>query len=150
MRSVIGADSIGDRIEHLILPVTTLAIFQVSGWLRYVRAQMLEVMSQEYVKTARSKGLSERVVIMRHAFRNALLPLVTLLGIEIPLLVGGAVFVETIYSWPGLGLLSVQAAAEHDYTMIIGLTVFVAAFTLISNLVTDLLYAFVDPQITYQ
>ena len=87
---------------------------------------------------------------MRHAFRNALLPLVTLLGIEIPLLVGGAVFVETIYSWPGLGLLSVQAAAERDYTMIIGLTVFIAAFTLISNLVTDLLYAVVDPQITYQ
>src|SRR5215211_7554374 len=134
MRSVVGADTVGDRIEHLILPVTTLAIFQVSGWLRYVRAQVLEVMSQEYVKTARSKGLTERVVILRHAFRNALLPLVTLLGIQFPQLIAGAAFVETIFSWPGLGLLSVQAASERDYTMIIGLTVFVAAFMLISNL----------------
>jgi peptide/nickel transport system permease protein len=150
MRSVVGGDSIGDRIEHLLLPMTTLAIFQVSGWLRYVRAQMLEVLSQEYVKTARSKGLAERVVVVRHAFRNALLPLVTLLGFQIPQLVAGAAIVETIFSWPGLGLLSVQAATDRDYTMIIGLTVFIAAFTLIVNLVTDLLYALIDPQITYQ
>jgi peptide/nickel transport system permease protein len=150
MRSVVGADSIGDRVEHLLLPVTTLAIFQISGWLRYVRAQMLEVLALDYVKTARSKGLSERVVILRHAFRNALLPLITLLGIQFPQLVAGAAFVETIFSWPGLGALSVQSAVGRDYTMIIGLTVFVAAFTLISNLVTDLLYALVDPQITYR
>ncbi|MCC6792956.1 MAG: ABC transporter permease [Thermomicrobiales bacterium] len=150
MRSVVGGEGLGDRLEHLLLPMTTLAIFNVSGWLRYVRAQMLEVLSQEYIKTARSKGLAERVVIFRHAFRNALLPLVTLLGIQFPQLVAGAAFVETIFSWPGLGSLSVQAATDRDYTMIIGLTVFVAAFTLISNLVTDLLYALVDPQITYQ
>jgi peptide/nickel transport system permease protein len=150
MRSVVGGGGIGDRIEHLVLPVATLSIFQVSSWLRYVRAQMLEVLGQDYVRTARSKGLRERTVLARHAFRNSLLPLVTLIGLSLPQLIAGAAVVETIFSWPGLGALSVQSATDKDYTTIIGLTVFVSAATLISNLLTDLAYAVVDPRIRYQ
>lgn len=150
MRSVVGGGGIGDRLEHLAMPVATLSIFQVSSWLRYVRAQMLEVLGQDYVRTARSKGLRERTVIYRHAFRNSLLPLVTLIGISLPQLIAGAAVVETIFSWPGIGALSVQSATDKDYTTIIGITVFVAAATLISNLLTDLAYAAVDPRIRYQ
>jgi len=150
MRSVVGGGGVDDRFRHLIMPVATLSIVQVSWWMRYVRAQMLEVLGQDYVRTARSKGLSERVVVFRHAFRNSLLPLVTLIGLSLPDLVAGAAVVETIFSWPGLGALSVQSAAGRDYTMIIGLTVFIALATLISNLLTDVVYAVVDPRIKYQ
>jgi peptide/nickel transport system permease protein len=150
MRSVVGDAGIGDRLRHLILPVATLSVVQVAGWLRFVRAQMLEVLGQDYVRTARSQGLGERAVIFGHAFRNALLPLVTLVGLALPELIAGAVVVETIFSWPGLGDLSRQAAANHDYTLIMGVTVFIAVFTLLANLLTDVVYAVVDPRITYQ
>jgi peptide/nickel transport system permease protein len=125
-------------------------VVQIAGWLRYIRGQMLEVLGQDYMRTARSKGLAERAVLTGHAFRNALLPLVTLVGLSLPELVAGAVVVETIFSWPGIGALSVQAAANHDYTLIMGVTVFIAALTLIANLLTDIAYAFVDPRITYR
>jgi peptide/nickel transport system permease protein len=150
MRSVVGSDGLGDRVRHLILPVATLSIFQISTWLRYVRAQMLEVLGQDYVRTARSKGLRERAVIARHAFRNALLPLVTLIGLSIPELALGAPIVESIFSWPGIGALSIQSARGHDYTMIIGITVFAGLATLIANLLTDIAYAAVDPRIVYK
>jgi peptide/nickel transport system permease protein len=150
MRSVVGGGGFDDRVLHLIMPVATLSVMQISSWMRYVRAQMLEVLGQDYVRTARSKGLAERIVTFRHAFRNALLPLVTLIGLSLPDLVAGAAIVETIFSWPGLGALSVQSAANRDYTMIIGLTVFVALTTLIANLLTDVVYAVVDPRIKYR
>jgi peptide/nickel transport system permease protein len=150
MRSVVGGGGFDDRVLHLIMPVATLSVLQISSWMRYVRAQMLEVLGQDYVRTARSKGLAERAVTFRHAFRNALLPLVTLIGLSLPDLVAGAAVVETIFSWPGLGALNVQSAANRDYTMIIGLTVFVALTTLIANLLTDVVYAVVDPRIKYQ
>jgi len=150
MRSVIDGGGLRDRLEHLVMPVITLSIVQVAGWMRYVRAQMLEVLGQDFVRTARSKGLSERVVIYGHAFRNSLLPMVTLLGLALPELFAGAAIVETIFTWPGIGALSVQAAANRDYTMILGLTVFIAAITLSANLLTDLIYAVVDPRIKYK
>jgi peptide/nickel transport system permease protein len=150
MRSVVDGGGIGDRFRHLILPVVALSVFQVADLMRYVRAQMLEVLEQDYVRTARSKGLGERAVIFGHAFRNALLPLITLLGLSVPQLVAGAAVVETIFSWPGVGALSVQSAADRDYTTVMGLTVFIAGFTLMSNLVTDILYAVVDPRIKYR
>lgn len=150
MRSVVGGNDLADRARHLILPVATMSFIQISGWIRYVRAQMLEVLGQDYVRTARSKGLRERVVIVRHAFRNALLPLVTLIGISIPELVIGAPIIESIFSWPGIGALSIQAAQGHDYTMIIGITVFAGLATLIANLLTDIAYAAVDPRIVYK
>lgn len=150
MRSVVGGGGVDDRLSHLLMPVITLSVAQIADLMRYVRAQMLETLGQDFVRTARSKGLTEQVVIVRHAFRNSLLPLVTLLGLSIPQLVAGAVIVETIFSWPGIGALSVEAAANRDYTTIMGLTVFVAAVTLVVNLLTDVLYAAVDPRITYK
>ena len=150
MRSVTGDDGVGDRLRHLVLPVATLSVVQVAGWLRYIRSQMIEVLAQDYVRTARSKGLAERAVLFGHAFRNALLPLVTLVGLSLPELVAGAVVVEPIFSWPGIGALSLEAAQNHDYTLIMGMTVFIAFVTLLANLVTDVVYAVVDPRITYR
>jgi peptide/nickel transport system permease protein len=118
--------------------------------MRYVRSQVLETLAQDYMRTARSKGLAERAILFGHAFRNALLPLVTLVGLSLPELVAGAVIVETIFSWPGIGSLSAEAAANHDYTLIMGMTVFIALLVLISNLLTDLVYAVVDPRIAYR
>jgi peptide/nickel transport system permease protein len=149
MRSVTGDQGISDRLEHLIMPVAALAVTQVAETLRYVRGQMLEVLGRDYVRTARSKGMSEAVVIFRHAFRNALLPLVTLIGLSIPSLIAGAAIIETIFSWPGIGRLTVEAASNHDYTMIMGLTIAGALVALLANLLTDLLYAVIDPRITY-
>jgi peptide/nickel transport system permease protein len=150
MRSVVGDQGLWDRIRHLIMPVVALTVVQLADSLRFVRGQMLEVLGQDYVRTARSKGLEERIILYRHAFRNALLPLVTLLGLSIPQLIAGAAIVETIFSWPGIGNLSVAAAADHDYTMIMGITVVVALVALLANLLTDLLYAVVDPRISYK
>jgi peptide/nickel transport system permease protein len=150
MRSVVGVAGFEDRVRHLILPVVTLSLVQVSGWMRYVRSQVIETLAQDYVRTARSKGLAERAVLFGHAFRNALLPLVTLVGLSLPDLVAGAVIVEKIFSWPGIGSLTAEAAANHDYTLIMGMTVFIALLVLISNLLTDLVYAVVDPRIAYR
>ena len=150
MRSVVGGGALGDRLRHLAMPVAALSVFQIADFMRYVRAQMLEVLGQDHVRTARGKGLSEQAVIVGHAFRNSLLPLVTLVGLSIPQLVAGAAVVETIFSWPGIGSLSVESAANRDYTTVMGLTVFIAGFTLFSNLVTDILYAVVDPRIRYR
>jgi peptide/nickel transport system permease protein len=108
---------------------------------------MLETLNEEYVRTARGKGLRESVVVWRHAFRNSLLPLVTLIGLSIPEILGGTAIVEAIFSWPGIGQLSVQAATGHDYTLMMGLTVFLALLTMVASLITDLIYLAVDPRI---
>jgi peptide/nickel transport system permease protein len=150
MRSVVGDTGVEDRLRHLILPVLTLSMVQFSGWIRYVRSQVVETLAQDYVRTARSKGLAERAILFGHAFRNAMLPLVTLIGLSLPEFAAGAVVVETIFSWPGIGSLSTAAARNHDYTLIMGMTVFIALFVLISNLLTDIIYAVVDPRITYR
>jgi peptide/nickel transport system permease protein len=150
MRSVVGDEGLEDRVRHLILPVVTLSTVQVAGWLRYVRSQMLEVLGKDFVRTARGKGLSERAVISDHAFRNALLPLITLVGLSLPELIAGSAVVETIFSWPGIGELSVTAAANHDYTLIMGATVFIALVALLSNLLADVIYAIADPRIAYE
>lgn len=147
MRTIPGGGGVGDRIEHLILPVITLSIAQIAGWTRYVRGQMLETLNQDYVRTARGKGLSTTAVVWRHAFRNSLLPLVTLVGLSIPAMLSGSAIIEAIFSWPGLGQLSVQAASSRDYTLMMGLVVFIAFITLISSLITDIVYFFVDPRI---
>lgn len=148
-RSFPGGGDLIDRTRHLVLPVVTLSVVQLAGWARYVRAQMLEALGQDFIRTARSKGLRERVVILSHGLRTSLLPLITLLGLSLPELVGGAAIVEAIFSWPGIGNLSVEAAARHDYTLMMGLVVVIALLTLISTLLTDLLYALADPRIRY-
>lgn len=136
-----------DFAKHLILPVGVSAFGGIAGLSRYSRSSMLEVIRQDYIRTARAKGLPESQVIMRHAFRNALLPVVTILGLSIPGLIGGGVIFETIFSIPGMGQLFYSSAMARDYPTIMGILVIVAILTLIGNLLADISYAIVDPRI---
>lgn len=136
-----------DRIEHLILPAAALAIVQVAGWTRFIRASMLETIGQDYIRTAQAKGLPRRSVIFGHAFRNALLPLVTLVGLALPEVFGGAYLIEQIFAWNGLGRLTLNATQENDYTLIMGATLFFAFLTMFGNLLADILYSIADPRI---
>jgi peptide/nickel transport system permease protein len=145
-----GDTSLLDRLQHLILPVLALAYETLAGLMRYTRSSMLEVLHQEYVTTARAKGLENWLVIVRHAFRNALLPVITILGLRIPALIGGSVLIETVFNYPGIGLTMVQATKALDYPLLMGGVLVTAAVVLLSNLVTDLAYAFADPRIRYE
>ena len=149
VRTPLQAPSLADHLRHLVLPATALAIEYVAGMMRQTRASMLEAMSQEYVVTARAKGLHERVVIMRHAFRNAALPLITLFGLYLPGLLGGSIIIETIFGWPGMGSLAIDAVQGRDYNMLMAITMVGATMVLVTNLVVDIVYAYVDPRITY-
>lgn len=140
---------LGDLMMHLILPVTTLAVISVAGWSRYMRASMLEVMRQDYVRTAKAKGLGPGRVIGRHALRNALIPIVTLLGLTIPGLLSGAAITETVFSWPGLGWMGVQAVTERDYPLVLATVMIGGVMVIIGNLLADIAYAVVDPRIHY-
>jgi peptide/nickel transport system permease protein len=136
-----------DRIAHLVMPAIVLSFFYLAIWSRYTRSSMLEVLAQDYVRTARAKGMSNRRVVYQHALRNAIIPLVTLVGLELPGLVSGALVVEAVFSWPGIGLLAYQRALAYDYTMVLGVVTFAAVLVVLGNLVADLLYAAVDPRI---
>ncbi len=136
-----------DWIKHLILPVTIMSFAGLAGMSRYTRSSMLEVLRQDYIRTARAKGLPERVVIIRHALRNALLPVVTLLGLAVPGLIGGSVIFESIFSIPGMGQLFYSSAMARDYPTIMGILVIGALLTLIGNLLADIAYFIVDPRI---
>ncbi len=139
--------SIGDLLWHLILPASLLAIAQAALIMRYMRASLLEVLNQDYVRTARAKGVFEFWVIVKHALRNALLPVVTVIGSTIGLAIGGAIFVESVFNWPGMGLLLVDAVTSRDYPVIMGATLVIGACVIIVNLLTDLAYAVIDPRI---
>src|SRR5499425_374230 len=136
-----------DFITHLTLPILVATFGGLAGFSRYMRQSMLEVVRQDYVQTARAKGLSEGTVIGKHALRNALLPIVTVLGLSLPGLIGGSVIVESIFAIPGMGQLMVQAVFERDYPVIMGNLVIVATLTLVANLIADLTYSLVDPRI---
>lgn len=136
-----------DWMRHLVLPVLTASLIGLAGYSRYLRSEMLEVIRQDYIQTARAKGLSERQVIYKHALRNALIPVVTLMGLELPTLIGGSVIIETIFAIPGIGQLSFQSVMTRDYPVVMGLTVFAGALTLIGNLLADLFYSWVNPRI---
>lgn len=136
-----------DRVQHLILPVMVASVTSLAGLSRYMRSSMLEVVRQDYVTTARAKGLDERSVIYRHALRNALLPVVTILGLSIPSLIGGSVIFETIFSIPGMGRLFYDSVMQRDYTVVMGVLVIGAVLTLVGNLVADVMYAVVDPRL---
>jgi peptide/nickel transport system permease protein len=138
-----------DLGTHLVLPVFTLVVVSIAGDSRFVRAAMLDSLGQDYVRTARAKGVSERRVVMKHAFRNALLPIVTNIGLEIPFLFTGAIVTETIFSWPGMGRLSIEATNSFDYPVLMGVLLIAALLTVFANLVADILYAIVDPRISY-
>lgn len=144
-----GDDSFVDLALHLLLPTLTLGTSNMAQLVRYTRSAMLGVLTQDYVRTARSKGVAEGAVIFRHAFRTALIPVVTLLGLLIPRLVGGAAVTESVFSWPGMGRLAVSAAFNQDYPTIMGITLIISVVVIITNLVVDLLYARLDPRVSY-
>ena len=141
------AEKAWDRLMHLILPATALGIGGAAGVARYMRGSMLEVIHQDFIRTARAKGLSERVVVFKHALRNALIPIVTLLGLYLPYLLSGAVLVETIFAWPGMGRLIVEAIFQRDYPLVMATSFVAAAMVVAGNLIADVLYAVVDPRI---
>jgi peptide/nickel transport system permease protein len=142
-----GGGDILDRIAHLILPALVLGFFYISTWSRFVRSSMIEVLSQDYVRTARAKGMPERRVHYVHALRNAIVPLITLVGLELPGIVSGAVVVEVVFGWPGIGLFAYQRAIAFDYTSVMGTTTLAAILVVGANLLTDLLYMVADPRV---
>ena len=138
-----------DLLWHLFLPVLTITIVGVAGWSRYMRASMLEVLRADYIRTAKAKGLASSRVIFKHALRNALIPIVTLLGLTIPTLLAGAAITEAVFSWPGLGFLGVSAVQERDYPVVLAFAMIGGVMVIIGNLLADVLYGVVDPRIKY-
>lgn len=149
MRSLVGGGDPLDVAWHLVLPVSSLAIQQIAGWSRYVRAKMLEVLNQDYVRTAKAKGLSAGRVTYKHALRNALIPVITLFGLTLPGLLSGAVITEQIFSWPGLGQLGIIAVAQRDYPLVLAFVMIGGFGVVIGNLLADVLYGVADPRIKY-
>ena len=139
----------GSWAAHTALPVSTLAIGTIAQWGQYMRTSMDETLVQDYIRTARSKGLHERMVVMKHALRNSILPLITLLGFALPQLFAGALFVEVVFNYPGMGLLFWNAAIQRDYPIILGVVVLTGFLTIIGNLLADLLYGVIDPRVKY-
>lgn len=142
--------SVGDRLKHMIMPVMVLSVTITAPLVRYARSSMLDVLRQDYVNAARAKGLREWVVILRHALPNALIPLVTVVGLRLPALFEGSVIVEQIFHWQGMGSLNIWAVMNQDYTVLMGLNMFTAILVLGANLLTDIAYAIVDPRIKYE
>lgn len=142
-----GFAAVKDLAKHIVLPAAVLTFGSLASLVRYTRTSMLEVIKQDYIRTARSKGLKEKVVVYKHAFRNALIPIVTLVGASIPGLFSGAAILERTFTWPGIGNMLVQSVFDRDYNLLIGLNVFFAFLTLMGNLFADIGYAFVDPRV---
>lgn len=150
-----GMESVGkdvdsrpvDILNHLVLPATVLGLEGTAALTRLVRSSMTDVLVEDYVRTARAKGLSERLVLTRHALKNALLPMVTLVGLRLPTLIGGAVVIEQIFAWPGIGRLGWEAVLQRDYPVVMGLVVFTGVLTILGNLLADVAYAVIDPRI---
>lgn len=149
MKTVGAPFSITDRIEHLILPVTMLSMTWVAWYTRFLRSSMLEVIHQDYIRTARSKGLPERIVLYRHALKNAAIPLVTLVAMDLPYLFTGALYTEIIFSWPGMGRLYYTSASRRDYPVLMAVIMISSTLIVVSNLLADIAYAYLDPRIRY-
>ncbi|MFT8406594.1 MAG: ABC transporter permease [Liquorilactobacillus nagelii] len=149
MTSLGQSSGLVDRISHLIMPTVVLSLFYCSNMLRYVRSSMIEIFSENYMRTAVSKGLSKRTVLWRHGFRNALIPIITVISSDIPKMLGGAVVTEQIFSWPGIGQLTISSIGSRDYPMLMAINLIAAIGVLICNLIADILYAAVDPRIRY-
>ena len=146
-QSTIGGGDPLDLLAHLFLPATVLSFVYLSIWSRFVRSSTLEVLSQDYMRTARAKGMTERRAVYVHALRNSIVPLVTLVGLELPGLVSGGLVVETVFGWPGIGLLAYQRALAYDYTMVLGIVTLAAMLVVVGNLLADVMYAALDPRI---
>ena len=147
-RTTVGGDGgLLDYAHHLIAPAVVLALVEVAVWSRYMRSSMLDVINQDYIRTARAKGLPERTVLLHHAVRNALLPMITLAGLELPTLLGGALVTETVFTWPGMGRLFLDSLSYRDYPVVMGILMFSAVLVLLGNLLADVLCAIADPRI---
>jgi peptide/nickel transport system permease protein len=141
--------TVGQVALHLILPVSAIAVISIAGYSRFVRSQMLEVINQDYIRTAHAKGLPERLVLFRHALKNASLPLVTIVGLDLPFLLSGAVVTESIFAWPGMGRLYWDAAQDTDIPVLMGILMIIAVLVVIFQIITDVTYTFLDPRIRY-
>ncbi len=141
--------TVGSLLKHMILPMLTLCLQQIGSILRQTRGSMLEILGNDFIRTARAQGLSERQVIFRHGLRNALIPILTVLGGMLPFIIGGAVVTEQLFSWPGLGSLMVQSINSRDYPVIMGMTVFISLVILTGNVLLDILYCMADPRIRH-
>jgi len=144
-----GMDYAWDVMKHLVMPAMVLGLMHAAALMRYTRSSMLEIQQQDYIRTARAKGLGERAVIYKHALKNALNPIITILSLKVPALLSGALLTETVFVWPGVGRLNYEAVLHRDYPLIMGIVMVLALFTLLSNLIADMLYAAVDPRIKY-
>ncbi len=149
--SLFGADkgTLLDRLRYLIMPALVLSLLQTAAWSRYMRSSMLEVLKQDYVRTARAKGVVERIVVAKHALRNALIPIVTVVVLSLPGLFGGAVITETIFAWNGMGRLYINALTRGDYPVLMMFLLISALLVVTANLIADVVYTFVDPRIRY-
>lgn len=144
---VVRAKSFLDRVMHLVMPVTVLSLLNIAGWSRFMRTSMLEVLNQDYVRTARAKGVRERLVVYKHAFRNALIPLITIVVFAIPGIFSGAIFTETVFNYKGLGFLFINALGQSDYPLAQAFLLITSILIVLSTLLADILYTFVDPRI---
>jgi len=147
MRTIGGDGGVTDVLWHLVLPSFVVSTTFMARFARFARSGLLEVLGRDYIRTARAKGVAERAVILRHALKNALIPLVTVIGFALPVLVGGTAIAETIFGWPGMGRLAVDAAFRRDYPVVMGVTMAVAFVVVVSNLLVDLLYLYLDPRV---
>jgi peptide/nickel transport system permease protein len=145
-----GGGGLWDVARHLVLPAFTIAIGSIAGWSRYVRSSTIESLEQDYVRTARAKGIDERRVLVGHVLRNALIPFVTVVGIDVPLYLTGAVLTETVFSWPGMGRLFFDALTVRDYPVLMGILLLGAVLIVLGNLIADILYGVLDPRISYR
>jgi peptide/nickel transport system permease protein len=143
----IGNGSFLDYLHHLIAPAMVLALVTIAIWSRYMRSSMLEVINQDYIRTARAKGIPERVILTHHAVRNALLPMITIAGLQLPTLLSGALVTETVFTWPGMGRMFLDSIGYRDYPAVMGILMFSAVLVLLGNLLADLCYALADPRI---
>lgn len=146
----IGDGGLLDRVRHLILPASLLAVANIASWGRFVRSSMLDVLGLDYIRTARAKGLSERIVTYRHGFRNALIPVVTIIALDFAGILSGAVITETIFAWPGMGRLFIEAMNGRDYPVLMALLMIGSVALVFTNLLTDLVYSLIDPRIRYE
>ena len=146
----VGESSLGDRMAHLVLPTVVLSFNYIAGWSRYLRSSMLGVLRADYVRTARAKGLPERRVVGVHALRNALIPLLSIMALNLSSLFSGAVITETVFAWPGIGRMFVQAMFARDYPLLMGILMLGSLMVIVFNLVADLLYGYLDPRIRYE
>lgn len=141
--------TVGQVLWHMVLPVATMSIVSIAGYSRYVRSQMLEIMNKDYIRTARAKGLPRQMILMGHALKNAALPLVTIVGMDLPLLLGGSVVTEAIFGWPGMGRLYFKATSKADIPVIMGILVLISIMVVVFQILTDIVYTYLDPRIRF-